>query len=120
MAPFAFGPGQAIKYSARPCSENPRPPDEERGPDFLRRELASGLAGHEACFDLMVQLRKGSMPVDDVTVEWSERGVAVPSCRPDRSAAAVDRHAGPRCVLRGVGLQSLECAGSAFTLGVDE
>ena len=73
MAPFAFGPGQAIKYSARPCSENPRPPNAERGPDFLRRELASGLAGYEACFDLMVQLRKGSMPVDDVTVEWSEQ-----------------------------------------------
>jgi hypothetical protein len=42
MAPFAFGPGQAIKYSARPCSDNPRPSNEERGPDFLRRELSRG------------------------------------------------------------------------------
>jgi hypothetical protein len=70
MAPFAFGPDQAMKYSARPCSHNPRPSAEERGPNFLRRELSRGLASGEACFDLMVQLRKGSMPIEDLTVEW--------------------------------------------------
>jgi catalase len=72
MAPFAFGPNQAIKYLARPCSDNPRPSNAERGPDFLRRELSRGLAGGEACFDLMVQMRKDSMPLEDLTVEWSE------------------------------------------------
>ncbi len=72
MAPFAFGPNQVIKYSVRPCSGNPPPSNEERGPDFLRRELSRGLVSSDACFDLMVQLRKGSMPIDDLTVEWPQ------------------------------------------------
>lgn len=74
MAPFGFGPGRAIKYSARPCDTNPvRAATTPQGPDFLAAALKQTLAAGPACFELLVQTREGSrMPIEDTTIEWSE------------------------------------------------
>ena len=74
MAPFQFGAGRAVKYSARPCVA-PTPvnsasaPD---GPNFLGDALWTRLSSGPACFELLVQERKGDMEVENTLVEWSE------------------------------------------------
>jgi hypothetical protein len=44
-------------------------------PNFLRQEMVKRLATGGACFDFMVQLQVAgkNMPIEDTTVEWSER-----------------------------------------------
>ena len=74
MAPFLYGEGRAVKYSARSCAsptqakQTPAP----TGPDFLRKALWSQLSSAPACFELMVQERKGKMDVEDTVPAWSE------------------------------------------------
>jgi catalase len=74
MTPFAFGEGRAVKYSARPCAGEAALPGTPatREQDFLRDTLKAQLASGPACFELLVQERAGAMPIEDVTVEWSE------------------------------------------------
>jgi catalase len=74
MAPFLYGEGRAVKYSARTCPGSamtgggvPR-----NGPNFLREALWAQLSLAPACFELMVQDRKGTMDVEDVVPTWSE------------------------------------------------
>jgi hypothetical protein len=76
MVPFAFGPNRAVKYSARPCAS----PSEANGKivdantaDYLKSAMQKQLLQFPACFELMVQERRPGMPVEDATVEWSER-----------------------------------------------
>ena len=73
--PYLFGDGRAVKYSARPCEQDPtiELPDELTDGylrDAVRRQLTSG----DACFDFMVQFQTDAelMPVEDATVEWDE------------------------------------------------
>jgi hypothetical protein len=73
--PYLFGDTDTeMKFSARPCG----PASlfaETTSPDFLRDNMQKHLAQSEACFDFLVQLRKGSskMPIEDPTIEWSEK-----------------------------------------------
>jgi hypothetical protein len=63
-----------MKFSARPCGAA-SPFVETSSPNFLRENMQKHLALGEACFDFLVQLRKGSseMPIEDPTLEWSEK-----------------------------------------------
>lgn len=73
---YALGPSQFVKYSARPCAANhPLPPPDTNNPDYLRLELANQAAHGGACFDFMVQpqVMGKDMPIEDTTVNWSER-----------------------------------------------
>jgi catalase len=71
--PYRFG-DTAMKFSARSCS-GASPFVETSSPDFLRENMQKHLAQSEACFDFLVQLRKGSseMLIEDPTLEWSEK-----------------------------------------------
>jgi hypothetical protein len=72
MTPYAFGPGRAIKYAARPCAMTPAPAPDEKDPDYLRKALAGELKGGPACFELFAQQRTGDLPLDDATRDWPE------------------------------------------------
>jgi hypothetical protein len=83
--PFRLGPaagpeGHAIKYSAVPRETNRGvpPADDDPPDDALTRALNQGLQS-EAVFDFKIQLQTDpvAMPVEDVSVEWSE-AVSVP------------------------------------------
>jgi len=76
MVPFLFGSGRAVKYSARPCHGSPA--NDGQGPansgavDFLKSTMQYELDLAPACFDLLVQEKRGTMPIEDATIEWSE------------------------------------------------
>jgi hypothetical protein len=73
MVPFAFGLGRAMKYSARPCTPSASDNSADRAaPDFLSTALRSELGRGPACFELLVQEKRGDMPIEDATVEWSQ------------------------------------------------
>ena len=71
--PYLFGDTE-MKFSARHCGPA-SPFIETISPDFLRENMQKHLAESEACFDFLVQLRKrpSEMPIEDPTVEWSEK-----------------------------------------------
>jgi hypothetical protein len=71
--PYLFGDAE-MKFSARHCGPA-SPFIETTSPDFLRENMQKHLAESEACFDFLVQLRKrpSEMPIEDPTVEWSEK-----------------------------------------------
>ena len=77
--------GHAVKYSAVPRLVNRIVPSTRGGDpsdDSLSEALNSGLEANEAVFDFKVQLQTDpvEMPVEDVSIEWSEndsRPVAV-------------------------------------------
>ena len=64
-----------VKVSAAPCTKQPVAKVDRKDPNFLRAEMKAELAKDDACFALMVQpqVRGKNMPVEDPTVEWSER-----------------------------------------------
>ena len=72
QVPYLFGPGMAVKYSAKPASQ---PPVLD-----LTLTLADALKKHltiqTATFDFNVQLQKfpEKMPIEDATVPWPEEG----------------------------------------------
>lgn len=74
MTPYRLGTSE-VKYSARPCSKTPMGSERTSSPNFLRENMARALSKLDVCFELMMQLRgdHGRMPVEDPTVEWSER-----------------------------------------------
>ena len=71
--PSLFG-DTGMKFSARHCGPA-SPFTETTSPDFLRENMQKHLVESEACFDFLVQLRKrpSEMPIEDPTVEWSEK-----------------------------------------------
>ena len=71
--PYLFGDTE-MKFSARHCGPA-SPFIETISPDFLRENMQKHLAESEACFDFLVQLHKrpSEMPIEDATVEWSEK-----------------------------------------------
>jgi len=72
--PFAHG-SAAVKYSARPCDGQVERGKPGTSPDFLREAMAAHLRQREACFDFMVQFQTDpvKMPVENPSIEWSER-----------------------------------------------
>jgi hypothetical protein len=75
MVPYLFGANRAVKYSARPCSGSPARGEssvDRTAGDFLKVAMQQELQRGPACFELMVQERRGSMPIEDATVEWSQ------------------------------------------------
>lgn len=73
---YKLGPDHNIKFSTRPCSKLPVPPGIGRSdPEFLRAVLKEQLKTAPACFDFLVQTQRRDkyMPVEDPSVEWSEK-----------------------------------------------
>lgn len=72
--PFAHGRA-AVKYSARPAGANAHDVKPGKTPNFLRQTMVAYLRDQEATFDFMVQFQTHPerMPVEDPSVEWSER-----------------------------------------------
>jgi hypothetical protein len=73
MSPYRLG-SSVVKYSARPAQSEPASAPRGAGPDYLRDAMKAHLAGGDARFDFMVQLRTHPqrMPIDDASVEWPE------------------------------------------------
>ena len=72
--PYLFGPGRAVKYHVRPAVAATHPPahlTDTYLTDALRQRLAQG----EAIFEFTVQFQTDpkTMPIEDASVEWSER-----------------------------------------------
>ncbi len=61
-----------MKFRAVPC-ENARFSNASNTKNRLRENLQATLEQGNACFLFQVQLRKAGMPIEDPTIEWSER-----------------------------------------------
>ncbi|TXI16973.1 MAG: catalase [Nitrosomonas sp.] len=73
--PYRFS-DSAMKFSTRPCNRTaPALSTDTSSANYLRQNMQAHLDREEACFDFMVQLRKraAEMPVEDPTIEWSEK-----------------------------------------------
>jgi hypothetical protein len=72
--PYLFGPGKAVKYHVRPTSGGssgaPNVTD-----TYLTDALKKRLSQADAAFELTVQFQTNAstMPIEDASVEWSER-----------------------------------------------
>jgi len=72
--PYLFGKGRAVKYIVRPVARAHR-----RLPTvtdtYLHDELRARLATEDVAFDFCVQFQRDAktMPIEDASVEWSER-----------------------------------------------
>jgi hypothetical protein len=72
--PYLFGPGRAVKYHVRPASGrgsgSPTVTD-----TYLTDALKQRLSQGDAVFDFTVQFQTNAstMPIEDASVEWSER-----------------------------------------------
>ena len=72
--PYQFGAGRAVKYIVRPVSRaHPRTPT--LTDTYLHDELRLRLSMEDSAFDFFVQFQTDSrtMPIEDASVEWSER-----------------------------------------------
>jgi hypothetical protein len=82
--PYLFGPGRAVKYAVKPCSERTSTLPDPLTDNYLRDALAAHLSQADGCFDFMVQFQTDGrrMPIEDATVEWSaEESPLVPVAR---------------------------------------
>lgn len=72
--PSALGAGQAVKYSAKPCSSVSSKKPGALGENYLSDNMEKHLASAPACFDFMVQLQTNDddMPLEDASVIWDE------------------------------------------------
>jgi hypothetical protein len=72
--PYLFGDGRAVKYIVRPVSPAPsrRPTVTDT---YLHDALRSRLSTEEVALDFCVQFQRDArtMPIEDASVEWSER-----------------------------------------------
>ena len=77
--PFAFGPGQYVKYKVEPNLNAPSPTEAPADPTYLGADLKARLKTSDASFRFLVQLRtdEASMPLDDATVSWNSPFVHV-------------------------------------------
>lgn len=73
MTPYKFGSDRATKYAARPCVANAAPAPAKDDPDYLRAALKGELEKAPGCMELFAQMRVGAMPLDDASVEWSQK-----------------------------------------------
>ena len=72
--PYLFGDGRAVKYIVRPVSR-PHPRQPTVTDTYLHDELRARLSKEDVAFDFCVQFQTDarSMPIEDASVEWSER-----------------------------------------------
>src|SRR5262245_8070734 len=72
---FGEGGGRAVKYKVRPCSGISSALPRRLSDDYLHEAMRAHLAKAEACFDFMVQFQTDprTMPIEDASVEWSDR-----------------------------------------------
>jgi len=72
--PYLFGPGRAVKYSARPSVDRATPLPDPLTDTYLHDRLTSHLSREDATFDFLVQFQTDGrkMPVEDASVEWHE------------------------------------------------
>lgn len=73
--PYKLGEN-AIKFKVQPCSSQPLNMPENPSKDYLREAMNKKLSSSDACFDFMVQTRKGSldkMSIEDSTIAWDEK-----------------------------------------------
>jgi hypothetical protein len=70
--PYLFGPGRAVKYVVKPCSDRRSPKPDRLTHTYLRDAMRIHLAHAEACFDFMIQFQTEKLPIEDATVEWEE------------------------------------------------
>jgi Dyp-type peroxidase family len=74
--PYLFGPGRAVKYSARPLGPTDTPLPANPTDDYLRDALKQSLAGAEVrSFEFLVQFQTdpARTPIEDPGVEWGEQ-----------------------------------------------
>jgi catalase len=72
--PYLFGPGRAVKYTARPCATASSARTPAITDTYLTDALRERLEKSEACFDFGIQLQTDArkMPIEDATVEWKD------------------------------------------------
>ena len=81
-APFLFGDGRVMRFSAAPCGTPPVQapfanitPDNP-SPNYLREALTATMSGQEAvCFDFKVKVRSAGsdgLNIEDATTSWPE------------------------------------------------
>ena len=80
-APFQFGAGRAMKFSAAPCiSVDQKPFDnvtaEIPSRDYLREALGKTMSGtQDVCYDFLIQTRdvsEGQLNIEDATTTWPD------------------------------------------------
>jgi hypothetical protein len=72
---YRLGAENYVKYSARPCQTAHAASVDHSDPNFLRQEMIERLKNGGACFEFLIQpqVPGKNMPVEDTTVEWSEK-----------------------------------------------
>jgi hypothetical protein len=73
--PYLFGDGRAVKYKVTPSPQIPSSRPRELSDTYLRDAMRARLARSDVTFDFMVQFQTNprTMPIEDASVEWSER-----------------------------------------------
>jgi catalase len=76
--PYLFGPGRAVKYIVRPTEGPTSTMPATRTATYLREALIGHLARADAAFDFLIQFQTDgrAMPIEDASVEWTERDSA--------------------------------------------
>jgi hypothetical protein len=72
--PYLFGDGRAVKYIVRPVT-HATPGQPTLTDTYLHDQLRTRLATEDVAFDFCVQFQTDTrtMPIEDASVEWSER-----------------------------------------------
>ncbi len=73
--PYLFGPGRAVKYHVRPATGVVTSAPPSVTDTYLTDALKKRLAQEDVVFELTVQFQTNArtMPIEDASVEWSER-----------------------------------------------
>jgi hypothetical protein len=71
--PCLFGPGKAIKFSAKPASKAEKL-SADGSADYLREAMAARLKNADVVYEFQVQCQNDAekQPIEDPTVEWDE------------------------------------------------
>ena len=70
--PYRWGDKDVVKYGLMPTSQHRSTLPATLADDYLSQAMQAHLDRHDASFDFGVQLRKGTMPVEDAAVRWDE------------------------------------------------
>lgn len=72
VTPYLLGDDQAVKYSAIPCGGADTSGEHADDEHYLRTAMKEQLATGDACFDFMVQVRRGNLSIENPTKTWDE------------------------------------------------
>ncbi len=75
VVPYQLGLGQArqaVKYSARACTEGSSTIPDDPSSNYLREAMVKTLTAGPACMEFMIQPRTAQMSVEDSITRWSE------------------------------------------------